>query len=116
MEECGLKKHRLLKYLVLIGRDRGLSTLCHSCQFAFQQRVLKTFPCTGYLHSEDGVVCLWYLLVNLYIYVYIYIYIYIWVTISTCYGSIPLSLVLIERDCGLITLCIVAGFLVSRGC
>ena len=106
MEECGLKKHRLLKHLVLIGRDGGLSTLCHSYEFAFQQRVLKTFPCTGYLRSEDEVVCLWYLLVN----------VYMWVTISTCCGSIPLSLVLIERDCGLITLCIVAGFLVSRGC
>ena len=36
--------------------DGGLSTLCHSCGFACQQRVLKTFPGPGYLHSEDGVV------------------------------------------------------------
>ena len=42
--------------LRLIGRDGGLSTLCHSCGFACQHRVLKTFPATGYLHTEDGVV------------------------------------------------------------
>ena len=29
--------------LGLIGRDGGLSTLCHSCGFACQQRVLKRF-------------------------------------------------------------------------
>ena len=43
-------------YLGLIGRDGGLSALCHSCRFACQQRVLKTFPGPGYLCSEDGVV------------------------------------------------------------
>ena len=42
--------------LGLIGRDGGVSTLCHSCEFACQQSVLKTFPGPGYLHSEDGVV------------------------------------------------------------
>ena len=42
--------------LGLIGRDGGLSTLCHSCGFACQHRVLKTFPGPGYLHSEDRVV------------------------------------------------------------
>ena len=42
--------------LGLIGRDGSLSTLCHSCGFARQQRVLKTFPGPSYLHSEDGVV------------------------------------------------------------
>ena len=31
-----------------------MSTLCHSCGFACQQRVLKTFPDPGYLHSQDG--------------------------------------------------------------
>ena len=36
--------------------DGGLSTLCHSCGFACQQRVLKTFPGPCYLRSEDGVV------------------------------------------------------------
>ena len=42
--------------LVLIGSDGGLSTLCHSCGFACQQRVLKTFFGPSYLPSEDGVV------------------------------------------------------------
>ena len=30
--------------LGLIGRDGGLSTLCHSCGFTCQQRLLKTWP------------------------------------------------------------------------
>ena len=34
--------------------DGGLRTLCHSCGFACQQGVLKTFSCPGYLCSEDG--------------------------------------------------------------
>ena len=51
-----------------------------------------------YLQSEDGLVWLWNLLVNL----------YICLTTSSCYGSIPLTLGLIERDGGLSTLC--------RGC
>ena len=42
--------------LGLIGRDGGLSTLCHSSGFACQQRVLKEFPGTDYLHSKDEVV------------------------------------------------------------
>ena len=42
--------------LGLKGRDGCLSTLRHSCEFACQQRVLKTFPGPGYLRSEDGVV------------------------------------------------------------
>ena len=75
--------------------DVGLSTLCHSCAFTCQQRVRKTFPGPGYLHIEDGVVSLWHLLVNL----------YLWLTISSCYDSIPLTLVLIVRDGGLSTLC-----------
>ena len=59
--------------LGLIGRDSGLSTLCHSCGFPCQQRVLKTFPGPGYLHSEDGVVWLCHLFVNLYMkYIYMY--------------------------------------------
>ena len=37
--------------LRLIGRDGGLSTLCHSSGFACQERVLKTFPGPGYLQS-----------------------------------------------------------------
>ena len=81
-----------------------LSTLCHSCGFACQQRVLKTFPGPGYLHSEDGVVWLSHLLVNL----------YIWITISSCYGSIPLTLRLIGRDGDLSTLCHSCGFAFQR--
>ena len=81
--------------LRVVGRDGGLSTLCHSCRFACQQRVLKTFPGPGYLHSKDGVVWLWHSLVNL----------YIWLTISSCYYPIPLILGLIGRDGGLSTLC-----------
>ena len=50
----------------------GLSTQCHSCGFACQQRVLKTFPGPGYLRSEDGVVWLWHSLVNLYTYIYLW--------------------------------------------
>ena len=84
----------------LIGRDGGLSTLCHSCGFACQHRVLKTFPGPGYLHSEDGIVWLWHSLVNL----------YIWLTISSCYGSIPLALGLIGRDGSLSNLCHSCGF------
>ena len=42
--------------LGLIGKDGGLSTMCYSCGFACQQRVLKTFPGPGYLYSKDGVV------------------------------------------------------------
>ena len=69
--------------LGLIGRDGGLSTLCHSCGFACQQRVLKTFPCPGYLHSEDGVVWLYiYIYIHIYMHIacmYIYTYIYIYI-------------------------------------
>ena len=90
--------------LGLIGRDGGLSTLCHSCRFPYQQRVLKTCPGPGYLCSKDGVVWLCYLLVNL----------HIWVTVSSCYGTIPLTLDLssglIGRDRGLNTLCHNCGF------
>ena len=85
--------------LGLIGRDGGLSTLCHSCRFACQQRELKTFPGSGYLRSQDEVVWLCHLLVNL----------YILLTISSCCRSISLTLDLslgvIKRDVGLSTLC-----------
>ena len=36
--------------------------------------------------------------------------VYIWVTILSCYGSISVSLMLIERDGGLSTLCHNCGF------
>ena len=40
--------------LLVIERDGGLNTLCHSCGFAYQQRVLKSFPGSSYLRLEDG--------------------------------------------------------------
>ena len=42
--------------LGLIGRDDGLSTLCHSCGFADQKRLLKTFHDPGSLYFKDEVV------------------------------------------------------------
>ena len=62
-------------------RDGFLNTLIDSGGFVCQQRALKTFPGSGYLHSVDGVVSLWHPLVNL----------YVWLTISSCYGSILLA-------------------------
>ena len=58
-----------------IGRHGGLSILCYNYGSDYQQMVLKTFPNSGYLHSEDGVVMG-------YIHIYIYIYIYMYVCIQ----------------------------------
>ena len=98
--------------LGLIERHGSLSTLCHNYGFACQKRVLKTLlalthftPRVEYmalkmflgpdcLHFNDGIVWLWHLVVNL----------YLWLTISSCYGSISLTLGLIARDGGLSTL------------
>ena len=33
----------------------SMSTVCHSCGFACQHRVLKIFLGPGYLHSENGI-------------------------------------------------------------
>ena len=41
---------------------------------------------------------------HIYTGIYTLVNLYIWLTISSCYGSIPLTLVLIERDGGLSTL------------
>ena len=67
--------------LMVIGRDGGLSNLCHSCglwAYVSEEGVQKTFPGPGYLSSEDGQsdYGIWHLFVNLYIYIYIYIYIF----------------------------------------
>ena len=59
--------------------------LVHSCEFACQQRVWKTFPGPGYLRYEDRIVWRYHFLVNLYIFL----------TISSCYGSILFTLGLI---------------------
>ena len=75
----------------LIGKDDGLSTLCPSCELACQQRVINTFPGPSYLRFEHGLVWISELLVSL----------YIWLTTSSCYNSIPLTLGLIDKACGL---------------
>ena len=41
--------------LMATGMDSGSTTLCHSWGFACQQRLLKTFPGPGHLHSKDRV-------------------------------------------------------------
>ena len=46
----------ILLTIVLIGRDSAFSTLYHGLVFDYQERLLKTFPGPGLLHSEDGVV------------------------------------------------------------
>ena len=89
------------QYFMVMERDSGLSILCYSCWFTCHQRVLKTFAAPDYLSSEDGV----NLLVNL----------YIWLTISSCHGSIPLTLGLIGKDGGLSTLCHSCGFACQQG-
>ena len=61
--------------LMTIGRYSSLSTLCHSCGFARQLRLLKAFHGLEYHRSEDGVVRLQhFLVIGIYIYIYIYIY------------------------------------------
>ena len=85
----------MLFTLGLIKRDGGFSTIYYSCGFAFQQGILKTFPEPGYYCSEDGVAWLSQVLVNL----------HVWLPISSCYGSIHLTLVLIGRHGCLSTLC-----------
>ena len=62
---------------MLIGRDGGLSTPCHSCGFACQHRVQKTFLGPGYLCSDDaltGGLIMAFTGKSVYIYIYIYIY------------------------------------------
>ena len=56
---------------VLIQRDAGLSTLCYSCRFDHQQRVL-------YIYIYD------YIYIYMIIYIYIYVYIFICIYIKSC--------------------------------
>ena len=58
----------------LIGRDGGVSTLCHSCGFACQQRVLKTLPGPGSWPLR-GWGSLTMTFTDKFVYVYVYIYI-----------------------------------------
>ena len=48
--------------LLGIRRDGALSTLCCSCRFACQQKMLKTFRVSDFLRYEDGI--------RIYIYIY----------------------------------------------
>ena len=48
---------------------------------ACQQRVLKTFPGSGYLRFEVEVVWLWCFLVNLYMYTYTYTYMHMYMNL-----------------------------------
>ena len=61
------------QYLMVIGRGGGLSTLCHSCRFAWQQSALKTFPGPSCFHSEDGMVWLLLFLINFHVDIYTYL-------------------------------------------
>ena len=81
--------------LALTGRECGLITLCNSCGFLCQKRMLKMFPGPNNLHFENGVVWLWHTLVNL----------YICLKLLSSLGSIPLELLLIGRNDGFSTLC-----------
>ena len=47
---------RINPFDLRVDRMVGLNTLGHSCEFDYQQRVLKIFPGLGYLHSDDGIV------------------------------------------------------------
>ena len=60
--------------LVLIRRDSGLSTLCHSTGFDYQQRVLKTLKSLKELTAQ-GAKSLSSNIKVIYIYIYIYIYV-----------------------------------------
>ena len=42
--------------LVLIRGNGCLSSLCHIYGFHYQETVIKTFPGTGYLYSDDGII------------------------------------------------------------
>ena len=69
--------------LWLIESDDDLNTVCHSSGFACQQSVLKMFTGPAYLLSKDEEAWLCHSLINL----------LLWLTISSCYSSIPLTLV-----------------------
>ena len=77
--------------VISIIYNGDLSTLFHSSGFAYQQRVLKTFPGPDYHHSKYGVVWLYHLLLNLHVYIYTYIYIYIYIYIICVYSKKKVS-------------------------
>ena len=72
----------------------GCVTLCHSCAIDCQQRVAKnvSWPWLSPLRGWGSLAM-----------AFSGEFLYIWLTISSCYGSIPLTLRLIGRDGGLST-------------
>ena len=76
--------------LGLIGNDDGLSTVCHRCGFACQQRVLKTFP-GSWLFPLQGWGSLTMTFTVKFAYIYIYIYIYIYVCVCLLFLNQPIS-------------------------
>ena len=79
----------------MIGRISGLSTLRHSYRLACQQRVLKMFPGSDYLHYKDGIVSLSPFLVTVDIYSSPFY-------LATAQSQCPM---MIGRNSGLSTLC-----------
>ena len=83
------------QYLMATGRDVDLSTLCHSCGFACQQRWLRRFPwfllsplegwdsLTMTFLGEYTYIYIYISYIYIYIYVYIYVYIYRYIDIYT---------------------------------
>ena len=78
--------------LGLIRRDGGLSTLCHSCEFACQQRVLKRFP-WPWLSPLRGWDSLTVAFTGKFVYLYLYLYLSIYLSIYL-YRSIYLFIYL----------------------
>ena len=72
----------------------GWALYVKTARFSSHQRVQKTFRCPGYVRVENWVVWIRHSLLNL----------YIWPTISSSYGSIPLTLGFIGRHGSLSTL------------
>ena len=84
------------QYLMATGRDGDLSTLCHSCGFACQQRCLRRFPwfLLSSLEGWDSLTMtflgeytyIYYICIYIHIYIYMYIYIqYIYIYIQYIY-------------------------------
>ena len=98
-----------------IGRDSGLSTLCHSCALACQQRPLKMCLGHGYWLSHLLLslhICVAYLFRlqtrkkythtqrHIYIYIYLYIYIYIYIYKFTRNAIVRLPILGVDNSRG----------------
>ena len=84
---------------MLIRNGLGLSILCRSCEFDYQQRVLKSFTGPGYLCFMRGPMTMAFTAKS----------VCVKRTFSSCYSSIPWILFLIERDECLTGLCHCCG-------